>query len=157
MLHVCKIFYASFKMEASTCQSKKGCAGSLPSAGRGNTPRLSGCHSHPPLYCDKEDVQIPEPRKMWTPLTETSSVCWDWSANLIWPLETRRQLWAALQSSTAQSLPQPPQNLSWNEVNSCKWSVKGGNEDMLSRDCWSEGIGDLTSHNVLCSEAVRIS
>lgn len=23
----------------------------------GNTPQLSGCHSHPPLYYDKEDVQ----------------------------------------------------------------------------------------------------
>lgn len=144
-------------MEVSTCRSKKGCAGSLPSPGRGNTPRLSGCHSHPPLYCDKEDVQIPDLRKMWTPLTETNSVCWDLSANLIWPLETRRQLWAALQSSTAQWLPQPSQNLSWNKVNSCKWSVKEGNEDMLSRECWSEGIGDLTSPNELRSKAVRIS
>lgn len=124
---------------------------------RGNTPQLSGCHSRLPPYYDNEDIQRSlDPRKMWTPMTEMNNVCWDLSANLIWLLETQRQLCAVLQNSAVQLLSQPFKNFSWNKANSCKWSVKWRNEDMLSRERWSEGNGDLTSHNVLCSKAARI-
>lgn len=143
-------------MEVSTCQTKKGCAGSFPSMGVIHLNCLDATAIFCFIMMRKMSRERLDPRKMWTPATETNNVCWDLSANLIRPLETWRQLWAALQNSTVQLLSQPFKNFSWNKANSCKWSVKQRNEDMLSRECWSEGNGDLASHNVLCSRAVRI-
>ena len=143
-------------MEVSPRQTKKGCAGSLPSTGVIHLNCLDAIAIFLFITTRKMSREIPDPRNMWTPATETNNVCWDLSANLIWPLEMRRQLWAALQNSAVQLLSQPFKNFSWNKANSCKWSVKRRNEDMLSGECWSEGNRDLTSHNVLCSKAVRI-
>lgn len=143
-------------MEVSTRQTKKGHAGTLPSMGVIHLNCLDAIAIFRFITTRKMSREIPDPRKMWTPVTETNNVCWDLSENLIWLLETRRQLWAALQNSAVQLLSQPFKNFSWNKTNSCKWSVKRRNEDMLSKERWSEGNGDLTSHNVLCSKAVRI-
>lgn len=143
-------------MEASSRQTKKGCAGSLPSPGVTHLNCLDAIATFLFITTRKMSREIVDPRKMWTPATETNNVCWDSSANLIWLLETRRQLWAALQNSAVQLLSQPFKNFSWNKANSCKWSVKRRNEDMLSRERWSEGNGDLTSHDVLRSKAARI-
>lgn len=151
----CNTFYVSLKMEVSAHQTKKGHAGSFINC-RGNTPQLSGCHSHPPLYYDKEDVQRDTRLQKNVDSHDRDNICWDLSMNLIWLLAAWHRLWAVLQSNTVQLLSQPFKNFSWNKANSCKWSVKQRNEHMLSRECWSEGNGDLTSHNVLCSKAVRI-
>lgn len=150
----CNTFYASLEMEVSTHQTRKGHAGSFINC-RSNTPQLSGCHSHLPLYYDKEDVQRDTRlQKMWTPMTETNNICWDLSMNLIWLLAARHQLWAALQSSTVQLLSQPFKNFSWNKANSCKWSVKQGNEHMLSRNTDQKGMGIL-HHTTCCAPKQR--
>lgn len=143
-------------MELSMRQTKKGCAGSLPSTEAIHLNCLDAIAILLFITTRKMSREILDPRKMWTPVTETNNVCWDLSMNLIWPLETRRQFWAALQNSAVQLLSQPFKNFSWNKVNSCKWSVKQRNEDMLRRECWSEGNGDMLQSNVLCSKTVRI-
>lgn len=94
-------------MEVSTRQSKKGCAGSLPSRGVIHLNCLDAIATFLFLTTRKMPREILDPRKMWAPTTEMNNVCWDLSTNLIRLLETRGQLWAALQNSAVQLLPQP--------------------------------------------------